>query len=119
MTRCTSPVSVLHVHGDMDDSVPYLGSQGGGNRAAVPSAHDSVRHFATSSSCADRTEMAAQGFDLDTRLSGAETTVETWLGCQRGIGAELWTIVGGDHVPRFAPDWGSRVIDWLLAHPKP
>jgi hypothetical protein len=32
----------------------------------------------------------------------------------------LWTINGGDHaITTPSPDFSSRVIDWLLDHPKP
>lgn len=37
---------------------------------------------------------------------------------------ELWTINGGLHGPTFSngsteSEFATRVIDWLLAHPKP
>jgi hypothetical protein len=41
-----------------------------------------------------------------------------------GGAVELWTIDGGRHEPTFhsgssASGFAPRVIDWLLAHPKP
>ena len=32
---------------------------------------------------------------------------------------ELWTILGGQHIPVVADDFAERLITWLLAHRKP
>jgi hypothetical protein len=32
---------------------------------------------------------------------------------------ELWTINGGGHFPTSSSEFSPRIIDWLLAHPKP
>ena len=34
-------------------------------------------------------------------------------------GLRLWTINGGSHGPTLSAQFSPRMIDWLLAHPKP
>ena len=41
-----------------------------------------------------------------------------WLNVQFDDGLGIW-INGGGHIPKFSSNFPPRVIDWLLAHPKP
>ena len=55
--------------------------------------------------------------DLEGALPGAETTVRRYGdGCRPGGIAELWTIVGGEHVPVLSDDFRPLVADFLLDH---
>ena len=36
-----------------------------------------------------------------------------------GGAVELWTMQDGVPVPPWAPECQARIVDWLLAHPKP
>ncbi len=113
----TSPLSVLQIHGDLDDTILY----GGGSNGTVsyPSAAASVAHFAGLAGCDPGLSLTATTYDLETRVAGAETTVEEHVGCAAGYGAELWTIVGGGHVPSLTPDFSEEIVAFFLAHPKP
>ena len=62
--------------------------------------------------------------DLDLAVAGLDTTVMRYTNCPPGGAVELWTINGGLHGPTFfsgttSSEYSARVIDWLLAHPKP
>lgn len=117
-SNCTPSdnVSVLHIHGTNDTIIDYAG--GAINGKPYPSAQTSLSFWANHNGC-DSSPKAAEPIDLDNNQVGAETTVEHYTNCQKGSGAELWTIVDGSHIPPVAPDWMPKMLDWLLAHPKP
>jgi polyhydroxybutyrate depolymerase len=108
-----SPVNVLQVHGDADQTIFYGGSGG------YPSAEESVAMWAQKNSCVGPLGEAGANIDLDTQISGAETTVRGYAGCPAAGAAGLWTIVGGGHVPSLGPSWADQVWAYLSAHPKP
>lgn len=112
--RCapTEPVSILHLHGDLDADIDYAGSP------TYPSAAVTVELWAGYDGC---TGALAPGTDLDLvpQLDGAETRVEETAGCPAGRAVNLWTIEGGGHIPQFGPDLGGTIWGFLQAHPKP
>lgn len=119
-SRCkpSEPVAVLEVHGDNDDQVPYKG--GVENGLTLPSAQQTATTWATKNGCQGTADSSAPPLDLDASVPGAETTLDSWPGCQPGGAASLWTIHGGTHVPQFnRPTWGEQVWGWFSAHPKP
>jgi polyhydroxybutyrate depolymerase len=118
---------VLQIHGDLDDTVLYEGGSIVGN--AYPSAATTVADWVSIDGC-DAAGTAGAPLDLATaadlqdsgsaELPGAETEVVVHgAGCEPGGHAELWTIVGGGHVPGLSPGFTPAVIDFLMAHPKP
>ncbi len=112
----SEPVHVLHIHGDEDDSVDYEGSNTAEKNYL--GAKDSVAYWAEQAGC-DSTPEEPANIDLDENIDGVETTVLRYdKGCSGGS-AELWSIVGGSHLPAFNPEFTPRVLDHLLAHPKP
>ena len=113
-SRCapSRAVSVLHVHGDHDTEVPYGGS------TASPGAMQSVADWAHYDHCGASTT-AGEAMDLDTVLSGAETTTAHYDGCPDGIGVDLWTIQGGSHIPSFSTAFREKTWAWLSAHSAP
>jgi len=116
-SRCTPsrPLSVLEIHGDQDQTILY----GGGSimGAVYPSVHDTVTRWATYDGCNPATTNNGAAIDLDVQLAGAETTVTAFGGCPSGIAVELWTIVGGVHVPAVGPSFATQVWAWMMAHP--
>lgn len=106
----TEPVSVLHVHGENDDSVAFGGEPAKGNIGAKASA----QHWADRNGCAPEPVML-EDLDLDTALDGAETTVASYTGCPEGVGVALWTIREGSHLPGFGAAFSEEVVAWLLA----
>ena len=113
----SEPVHVLHIHGDMDDVIPFAG--GGSAGATYPGASASVEFWANRANCS-ATAVQGDSIDIDAGIDGAETTVSQYnSGCDPGGSGELWTIQGGGHLPAIGPDWMPTMLDWLLAHPKP
>lgn len=61
----------------------------------------------------------ATSMDLDQNVAGLDSVITRYTNCPPGSAVELWTINGGTHAPKPSSEFAPRVIDWLLAHPKP
>ncbi len=105
------PVSVLHMHGTLDTTVPYAGGSGVGGIGAV----GSVDQWAGHDGCTT-TRTATTTQDLDTLVAGAETHGETATGCPSGVAIDLWTMEGSSHIPVVVDSFAQTVFDWLAAH---
>lgn len=115
--RPSEPVSVLQIHGTADPVVTYAGG-------AFVSAMGNVETWALYNQCGESREDPDKTLDLDLAVPGVDTKITRATQCPRGVGVELWTILGGGHGPLAS--WGGessqlaeRLIDWLYAHPKP
>jgi polyhydroxybutyrate depolymerase len=115
--KTVGPMSVLQIHGDADGTVPYNGGQLVGTK--IPSSAESIAPWATRAGCAAELTATGETIDLDTGLPGAETVVEEHAACTEGRAVERWTIKGGQHIPALDPTFPTRVVDFLMAHPKP
>lgn len=113
----TYPVSVMALHGTLDETIPYEGSTLPG--FAFPSAPETARRYAVLAGCDTSNTSADTPLDMDGSVEGAETDRLIYNNCVRGADVELWTINGGPHIP--AP-WTVEGIDtltqWLLTHPR-
>jgi polyhydroxybutyrate depolymerase len=117
---CTpaEPVHVLQIHGDNDATILYAGDEIVG--VPYPGAVATTETWATYNGCSLTPDLSAPNFDLDSGIPGDETTVARYdTGCAEGGSAELWTIVGGGHVPSLSADFSDEVIAHLLARTKP
>jgi polyhydroxybutyrate depolymerase len=118
-TTCkpAEPVSVLQIHGTMDDTIAY----GGGTLVnTYPSANETIMDWVTLDECDPTPDVTKPDLDLDGNLAGAETHVQAWgNGCKAGGHAELWTMDGGGHIPAITDTFTETAIQFLLAHPKP
>ncbi len=120
----SQPVNILHIHGTADAIVSYDGSILGSpafpaNLAPFPSAWRSVQNWAEHNGSTVPFTDAAPSLDLTTDLPGLDTVVTRHTSSPGGGAVELWTINGGSHRPALSTQFAPRVIDWLLAHPKP
>lgn len=117
----SGPVSVLQIHGTADDTVSYTGSLSGPGPGdlAYPGAEESAASWVMLDACDATPDTSAANIDIETGIDGAETKVTRWAGCKPGGGVELWTIEGGGHIPEVGDDYRTRLLDFLLAHPKP
>ena len=116
--RCapTEPVSILQVHGDLDNTVFF---EGGGNLSNLyPSARSTVISWANTNNCTGTLVDSGFNIDLDINISGSETRVERFTDCPDNGGVELWTIQGGSHAPEFNDDWPVFIWAFLSTHPK-
>jgi polyhydroxybutyrate depolymerase len=110
-------LAIAEVHGDADSIVRFEGGRVFDSRELDPhpSAPDTIRDWAVRLDCPAGKAPQATTVDLDPRLPGAETTIESRR-CPRGV-AELWTVHGGDH-HLFTPALLTRIGAFLTAHPK-
>ena len=114
--RCADarPISVLQIHGDADQSIPYQGTleyDGG-----YPGAEELVNRWALRAGCDVEAVAELPSIDLVEDIDGDESTVQrTREGCDSGITIELWTIQGADHVPWFQKNWPDRLLNWLFS----
>ena len=112
----SQPVSILEIHGTDDPLVPFDGGSLLGR--AFPSTATTVSDWLAFDGCSDG-GTSLPNLDLDSKLSGAETTVTRYGECKPRISAELWTIVGGGHIPALSDSFAPDVIDHLLPQTKP
>jgi polyhydroxybutyrate depolymerase len=113
--EAAEPVSVLQIHGTLDDTILYDGGDNAGN--VYPGAAQTVADWAAFNGC-DAASTPAGTHDIEATLAGDETTATEHVGCDAGTTAQLWTIEGGGHIPNVADDFSAQVIDWLLLHAK-
>lgn len=105
-------VSVLQIHGEDDDTVPYAGTE------YYPSATDGVQRWADYNGCTGALTDGERR-DVESRLDGSETRTASHEGCPEGIGVEVWSIEEGAHLPILHTDFPEQIATWLNAHPKP
>ncbi|MFT3764904.1 MAG: prolyl oligopeptidase family serine peptidase [Minicystis sp.] len=122
-TKCaaSAPVAFLQVHGDADGTVPYAG--GHPEDVAVlpvaPGAIETAQDWAKKNRCSPKADTSGMPFDIVADLDGSETIPLRFQGCEGNGATELWTMHLGPHSPDFNASWAPRVLDFLLAHPKP
>jgi polyhydroxybutyrate depolymerase len=128
--RPSEPVAILQVQGSADDQVRVEGGSLTGNLApgderlkAYPPLEASLAEWATFDACGVTRTPTTTTLDLDRTLVGVngpnETRVSAYGRCHPGGGVELWMIQGGGHGPDFTVEFGARVVEFLLSHPKP
>jgi polyhydroxybutyrate depolymerase len=93
-TRCspTQPVSVLQVHGTSDSTIAYTGGQI--ELADYPPASISVKDWVGFDGCNPYGDESTAPLDLDSGLTGAETQITGYSGCEDGSSVQLWAIQG-------------------------
>ncbi|TXD36481.1 prolyl oligopeptidase family serine peptidase [Lujinxingia vulgaris] len=106
----THPVSVLHVHGDEDEVIPYGGGALSGER--YPGAEEVAARWAGLQGCEEA--VAGEAVDVVLGVTGAETEVERWQGCQPGASVELWSMRGAEHNPTLSTVGKRALVDFLL-----
>jgi len=105
------PVSLLSVHGDADDTIPYAGTTG------YPGVVEITERWAARDGCDITMPTAGDPIDADGAIPGAETEVVRYdVGCTTGFDVDLWTIRGGGHLPAITDEAIDGLIAWLLAH---
>lgn len=109
-------VSVLQIHGDLDDTIFYAGGTVDASVPGYPSAAETVAHWQTYDGCAPGLVLDPVRKDLDFGLAGEETRVERF-DCGTSLDVELWTMEGAGHIPDFH-DFARDVWPWLDAHPR-
>lgn len=112
-------VSVLQVHGDMDEAIGYGGDiQNNPPDPSVPSAHETVAVWARNDQCTGGLQPTGVRLDLSRTTDGGETVVDAYAGCPAGIAVELWTMEGVGHGPQATSAFAPALEGFLLAHPR-
>ena len=109
------PVSVLTMHGDLDETILYEGGLNKDN--AYPGAIETIERFAAHAGCDAANPVMQANIDVLENLEGEETTVRAYTDCAEGVDVELWTLIGGPHIPF---PWVASALDsmvgWILDH---
>lgn len=107
-------VSVLTIHGDLDDTVFYEGIEG-----AYLSAPAAADRYAMLAGCDEDNPVSLPDFDLVASIDGAETSITAWPDCLRGAQVEFWTMNNGPHIPGPWVEEGlDSFVEWILEHPR-
>jgi polyhydroxybutyrate depolymerase len=118
--RPDRPVSLEHLHGTADETVPLAGDQGSQSIAGVtlPPAHDGAVAVAAADGCPPS----------PARTTGEPgLTVETWAPCRSGTEVRFVTVAGASHAWMGSPRAGSaggamdastELWSFLVAHPR-
>jgi poly(3-hydroxybutyrate) depolymerase len=118
--RPAEPVSVLHIHGTADADLSYTGGYlTDPNLPRYLGAVENIQTWADYNGASNPVSDPTPTLDLTTDVAGLDTVVTRYTTFPPSGAVELWTIHGGGHVPTRSSQFSSRVIDWLLAHPKP
>lgn len=110
-------VSVVHVHGDADTSVPFDGGPLPINGEIALGAEETVRRWAGIGGCSlDATTLLGER-DYEATLPGTETVLSAYNEeCLGSAAFELWRIRGGGHRPEFTDAFHADLANWLLNH---
>ncbi len=103
--------SILHIHGSMDAVIYYSGVLG-----FYPGARTLARRWAERNDCRGNSEIADY-IDLDLLIPGNETSRRHFHGCPDTGDVQLWTILGGAHIPTLSTDFSDYILDFSLANP--
>ncbi len=109
-------VNILAIHGTDDQIIKYAGDQIQGR--SYPSAQTTTATWARYNDCSTTSTTSPTKVDLEPGIEGAESSIAAFGDCPTGVGVELWSIEGGQHIPSVSPAFIGAIIDFLLAHPK-
>jgi polyhydroxybutyrate depolymerase len=111
--RPSRPVSVLNIRATNDNTIVNSGGQINGN--TYPSTAQTVADWVQLDGCQATAQTKPDPVDLESAVSGPETTVASYPGCAGGSRVDLWTIQGSGHIPAFTASFAPAVFDFLLA----
>jgi len=103
-------VSVLTIHGDLDDTVFFDGIED-----VYLSAPAVGERYALLAGCDVDNPSAGPDIDLIASIDGAETSIKRWDNCLSGAEVEFWKMNNGPHIPGpCVPEGLDSFVDWLL-----
>ncbi len=106
-------VSVLHIHGTNDAVILYPGVIG-----TYPGAREMTDRWSERNQCSGASSIEST-ISLDRLIWGQETTQRRYGGCPQNAEVELWTILGGTHIPSLDDSFADRVLDFSLPRTNP
>lgn len=114
-------VSLLHLHGTLDTTVPYAGGvvTAVSGMAAAPSAAATAAGWATRNGCSGSLTNYGGTLDLDGAVVGSETQPAAYAGCPMDGATELWVMTGTSHNITYQhPAFETQILTWLQNHPR-
>ena len=97
----TKPVSILHIHGNLDPTVPFHG----GGKFETPSVFHSVQEIALKNSCSENRKEFTSAFEER----------YTWS-CTNGVETQLVNYQEQSH--EWATGYTEEILNFLFAHPR-
>jgi polyhydroxybutyrate depolymerase len=117
----SSPVAVMHTHGNNDQTIDYNGGtiDFGLGPVNYLSAFLVVSHWVQMDGC-NSSPTSGGTFDVDASITSPpdETSISIYGGCQKSENVELWTVDQGTHTPTLTVGYANAVVDYLYNHPK-
>ena len=113
----SAPVRTLQIHGTADHDAEYEGGANlVGNSPPYPGAVETTEIWAAYNQCSPVPDLSHPPIDLARSVPGCESTVARYAdGCDAGGGSELWSIIGGGHIPNLSPNFVPLVMDFFLS----
>ncbi|MSP92005.1 MAG: alpha/beta fold hydrolase [Myxococcales bacterium] len=113
-TACkpAQPVSLLAIHGTLDNVIQFGGGAIVGN--PYPSAAVTVAGWVQRNGCPAQGEKLTD-VNFEDLLFGKETHRTRWQPCQQGTDVEAWQVDGALHVPLFNDAFRDAMLQHLLA----
>ncbi len=105
------PVSLLQVHGQLDDVMPIDGDED------APSARTMLTRWGQRAGCTP-SSWGADAVKLEHADDGVADETEVFrytAGCAPGIDVRFWRMAGNGHYPEFRPVFTAKSLAWALA----
>ena len=115
MCKPSQPITVLQIWGTADETIAYTG---GALLSPYPGAAETIADWAKLDKCSAKIITSPAKINIESSITGNATTVSSYAGCANKTTVELWSIAGGHHVPTLASDFATKLVNFLLAHPK-
>lgn len=101
-------MSVLHIHGTLDDTVPYdnnieADEGGSGHGIRTVGAVETVARWRQRAGCEPQPDVEGT-LDLVSTIEGEETNNQLWTSCSSGERVQFWSVEEGDHILAAATD---------------
>lgn len=106
------PVSILFVHGTLDNVIPFNGGANLGN--PFPGVKTSAANWVGYDGCPSKAEKLPD-INFEDILLGNETNRSRWAPCKQGTQVELWQVNGALHVPIWNDAYRDAAVAHLLA----
>lgn len=109
-----APISMLEIWGTADET--FKGNHILGK--PILGAVKTFDYWAKLDHCSNLKEILPQKMNIDSKVSGDETTIVRYLNCPESTEIEFWQMLKSGHVPDFNSKFSSEVVKFLLDHPK-
>jgi len=100
------PLSVLQVHGEDDDIMPFSGDD------EAPGIYEMLDRWALRDGCA--LESWNEALSSVAYATEGESEDDFFTDCPDGLDVRLWYLYGADHYPDFEPVFTDTLLGWLL-----